>query len=426
MVILSLCDNVNVLLIFKIIKTIITLIKIVVPIILIFSLVTNYMTAIKSNDTDLLSKANKSAVPKIIAAILVFLIPTFVGILSDISSFNRVEFFKCINNSTTENINEIRIRDARAKIGMVKDDPTSNNYTQALIVVNKIKNNDDKKALLDELNNYRKYVDINNALNKLKSNKTKENRDKANELIEALSDSDPYKENFLAKFKEIGVGVPLNIAKGVQEFQHGGMTYFVDFPPDATTNMPILLWLHGDNCKEEWAKNSNIINTAYEAGYSVLIVHPYVGLEMGHSVKGWYEGGLLPTVKEIVDEVCDRYDCDRDNINIGGHSRGAIGTWMMVTKYPNFFHSAAPVSCCSFYGIKGESFKGMKVWAWRGSGAGTDYNNDDRYSCMQSDVNAVEPYAKEVRYTIMPGVTHGAATDKLQGSVEFAEFIFGD
>ena len=170
MVILSLCDNVNVLLIFKIIKTIITLIKIVVPIILIFSLVTNYMTAIKSNDTDLLSQANKSAVPKIIAAILVFLIPTFVGILSDISSFNRVEFFKCINNSTTENINEIRIRDARAKIGMVKDDPTSNNYTQALIVVNKIKNNDDKKALLDELNNYRKYVDINNALNKLKSN----------------------------------------------------------------------------------------------------------------------------------------------------------------------------------------------------------------------------------------------------------------
>jgi dipeptidyl aminopeptidase/acylaminoacyl peptidase len=255
----------------------------------------------------------------------------------------------------------------------------------------------------------------------------RDDRKKVGKLVKELDDSDPYKERFTAMLKEIGVGEPLDIKEGIYEFNHNGMRYFVYMPKDATTNMPLLLWLHGDNCREEWAKNSHIPKTAEEAGYSIIQVNPYVGRGMGTNPKGWYESGLLPTVKEIVDEVCERYKCDTSNINIGGHSRGAIGTWMMVSRYPNFFHAAAPVSCCSFYGMNAESFKGMKVWATRGSNAGKGDDNDNIYGgCMQSDVNAVKKYAKEVRYIIQPNTTHGDATNELSMSKEFVEFMFED
>jgi len=45
---------------------------------------------------------------------------------------------------------------------------------------------------------------------------------------------------------------------------------------------------------------------------------------------------------------------------------------------------------------------------------------------MQSDVNAVSKYAKEVKYTILPNTTHGDATNELAVSKEYVEFMFGD
>ena len=74
MSIMSICDNVDVLSVLRIVKIVITIIKIVVPILLILSLSFKYLSAVKSNDSDLLAKANKSAITVIIAAILVFFI----------------------------------------------------------------------------------------------------------------------------------------------------------------------------------------------------------------------------------------------------------------------------------------------------------------------------------------------------------------
>ena len=100
---------------------------------------------------------------------------------------------------------------------------------------------------------------------------------------------------------------------------------------------------------------------------------------------------------------------------------------MLVSKYPNFFHSAAPVSCCSYGGFQASSFSGMKVWAMRGSGAGSGSGNDDIYgSCLQRDVNAVKKYAREVRYTIWPRTTHGEAGGKFVNYTELFDFIFSE
>ncbi len=222
-------------------------------------------------------------------------------------------------------------------------------------------------------------------------------------------------------------GTPIDVPPGYTKYVDDGMSYYVYIPENATTNMPLLIWMHGDGPSESYLVNNKIGPTAAQAGYPAIIVEPFAGSSLGSkSNPGWYEGGLLPHVKKIADKVCEQYQCDTNMISVGGHSRGAIGTWMMVSAYPGYFYAAAPVSCCSFYGMKAASFQDMKVWAWRGTGAGDGSNNDDTYGhCMQSDVNAVSKYASEVKYTIQPGTTHGQATNKLQVDPEFSKFMFG-
>lgn len=83
---LSICDSGEVLSAMRIIKILIQIIRIAVPIILIISLILTYVGAMTSNDSEALAKANKSIVPKSIAIVLVFLMPTFVRIVADISS----------------------------------------------------------------------------------------------------------------------------------------------------------------------------------------------------------------------------------------------------------------------------------------------------------------------------------------------------
>ena len=104
MLILKLCENGDILTAMSYIKTFLTIIRIVVPLVLIISLMVGYTRAVKEKDDDLLSKANRLAVKKAIAAILVFLIPTFVRVLSGMAFFESNEYISCINEATKENI----------------------------------------------------------------------------------------------------------------------------------------------------------------------------------------------------------------------------------------------------------------------------------------------------------------------------------
>ena len=78
--ILNICDNGDVLSVMRIVNITVLIIKIAIPIILILSLSINYLKAVYTSDNDALVKANKQAVNKMIAAILIFFIPTFVNV----------------------------------------------------------------------------------------------------------------------------------------------------------------------------------------------------------------------------------------------------------------------------------------------------------------------------------------------------------
>ena len=101
--IISICDLPDVVKVMRIVKIVITIIKIVVPIMLIVSAMLDFARAVSNAE---LNKVTKPMVNKVIAAILVFLIPTFVRLIASIAS-NDGEYTNCLSNITIETIKTV-------------------------------------------------------------------------------------------------------------------------------------------------------------------------------------------------------------------------------------------------------------------------------------------------------------------------------
>ena len=104
--ILSICEYPNVLEVMRIVNIVIMIIKIVVPIILILFMMLEFMKAVSSNDSEALQKAKKNAISKMIAAALIFLIPTFVKLVVNVAAPNT-DYYQCLVIHSKEEINEI-------------------------------------------------------------------------------------------------------------------------------------------------------------------------------------------------------------------------------------------------------------------------------------------------------------------------------
>ena len=95
MSILEICDNGDVLSVLRIVNIVLTIIRIVVPITLMVSLMINYVGAVKNNDADALAKANKLAVVRTVAAVLVFLVATLVNIIFSVIISKDMDYKDC-------------------------------------------------------------------------------------------------------------------------------------------------------------------------------------------------------------------------------------------------------------------------------------------------------------------------------------------
>ena len=150
MVILDLCDNGDILTVMSYVKVALLIIRIVVPLILIISLMIGYVKAVNSKDNDALSKANKTAVTKAIAAILVFFIPSFVNLLAGISYIDSNLYISCIEKATKENITAAYRNVAEKRLDEAHNTLTKGSLLLAKQAINKIKDDNIKNMLLKE------------------------------------------------------------------------------------------------------------------------------------------------------------------------------------------------------------------------------------------------------------------------------------
>ncbi|HEY3393847.1 MAG TPA: dienelactone hydrolase family protein, partial [Lacipirellulaceae bacterium] len=116
-------------------------------------------------------------------------------------------------------------------------------------------------------------------------------------------------------------------------------------PPEATGNSlsprPLIVFLHGggdagtDNLRQ---LNRNIAGLAFEAERrGAFLYAPQAPLN-------WRPKLITDRVMTMVDRALADYDVDLTRLYLSGYSSGGGGTWNMLSRYPNRFAAAVPVS----------------------------------------------------------------------------------
>ena len=229
---------------------------------------------------------------------------------------------------------------------------------------------------------------IENAAQELATGTADEN---TNAEAESQSAAEENKEKAEAKF-----------IKGTypkQEDTYMYLDYYVYCPANVTDDMPLIVFLHGDGyiANLEALKSCGIvnrINEIYGEDFPFILLLPNT---REASWGGWITG----VVKELADDVAQEYNCDMEHIIVTGHSRGAIGTWSIVSDYGDYFSAAVPVSGAT--DITAESFTDVPVWGMVGECI-DDY--DTYYDWMKYQCEKVENAGGEAKLTVLTDASH--------------------
>ena len=153
--ILSFCDTPNVMEVFNIIDLIIKIIKIAVPIILIISLMIDYMRAVSNGEVD---KVTKAMVNKFVAAILIFLVPTFVSIIFGLFDDNS-PYKYCLTPASREEIRQAYSARANSLIQKAEETKDVGDYNAAVTYLSNVKDKEDKEEYNKRLKEVKKKID---------------------------------------------------------------------------------------------------------------------------------------------------------------------------------------------------------------------------------------------------------------------------
>ncbi len=152
--ILDMCAEPNVLKVMRIVKTVITFIKIMVPILLLVSASMTFMKAVADGEKN---KAVQALIRKIVAAAAIFLIPTFVGIIFKLVDQDKV-YYACLENATKEGINAAYAEQVEYYIINAKSTLVESTYYAARSVVDEMDDSPEKQKYEKELEQIKKDV----------------------------------------------------------------------------------------------------------------------------------------------------------------------------------------------------------------------------------------------------------------------------
>ena len=188
-----------------------------------------------------------------------------------------------------------------------------------------------------------------------------------------------------------------------------GYEYYVCLPKEFATkktNWPLILALHGagergDNIekikREGLLKEISGLNASLKKEvFPGIVVAPQCPTD----VKWW----TMEDLKSLLDEISNILPVDKDRIYVTGMSMGGIGTWNMITTYPDYFAAAIPI-CGRGDPAKAEKIKDMPLWVFHGE-------KDTMLPLKRSQdmVAALKTCGSKVEFTIYPDTGHDSWT----------------
>ena len=181
------------------------------------------------------------------------------------------------------------------------------------------------------------------------------------------------------------------------------LDYFYFVPENAVEGLPLIVFLHGDGNVglPQSMETSGFIRFAKDIyGESF----PFIVLQPCTSRYSWIDGNLPQALIGLTDKIANECAVDRNRIIITGHSRGAIGTWALITFYGNYFSAAVPVSCGNQTAMDYDVCSQVPVWAFAGN-IGQDELG--YHGIMRYFVDTIEAHGGTATMTTLAGYSHG-------------------
>lgn len=182
------------------------------------------------------------------------------------------------------------------------------------------------------------------------------------------------------------------------------MDYYLHIPENATANMPLIIFLHGDGevGNPYILKNFGLMESARTIYGNEF---PFIGLSPSTDVKSWIDDDIPNTLKNLIDTIIESYAIDSCRVIITGHSRGAIGVWNMISLYGDFFAAAVPVSSPHQKGhIDFGTASLVPVWSFAGNIGESELW---KHKWLQYNKNAILNNGGWAEFTVLPGCDHG-------------------
>lgn len=172
--------------------------------------------------------------------------------------------------------------------------------------------------------------------------------------------------------------------------------------PDNYKDLPMVVYLHGagERGKKIEHLNRHGIPKLISEGIEIpaIVVCP-------QCPERYIWNNVVEEVRDIVLNVADMFDVNRDRITVTGSSMGGYGTWELAMCYPEIFAAAAPVAG------GGVTFRTCKlssvpIRVYHG-------NKDDAVEFINSKlmVDAVNRYGGNAKLITLDNMGHNDAID---------------
>ena len=144
----SICEMPDVLKVLRIVNIVILIIRIVVPIILIISAMIQLVKAVMNAE---LNKITKPMITKVVAAILIFMIPVFVRVVAIIAGNNR-EYEQCLKDISKETIDQAYQSIAESLVAQAEESKSEADIGTAEYYLTNIKDETAKTGFQERIN----------------------------------------------------------------------------------------------------------------------------------------------------------------------------------------------------------------------------------------------------------------------------------
>jgi predicted peptidase len=199
------------------------------------------------------------------------------------------------------------------------------------------------------------------------------------------------------------------------------LKYRIFVPKSIKNPVPLVLYLHGgaerggDNTKHLGFVITTLTSKRIQRNNPSIVIAPQCPINTQWVNTGFaaipydhYQQDEIPEsnemklIRNLINDLSGKYPVDTNRLYILGFSMGGSGTWDMITRYPDLFAAAVPMSGVSDTS-KAYLLKHTKIWAFHGE-------NDEIAPARlnQNMVSSVNSNGGDAKITIIKNGGHGS------------------